>query len=323
MQRRTRLILLAVLLALCASAAIVFLRMKAPPAIAQLLPECDAIVFLNLKPVRAATHFDRNPSPRAPAFQQFIDATGIVPERDVDSAVFALHHMQDPSGPNGPTAFSEIFRGRFDSPRLTHYLASLASSQESYAGHILYSIPSEGRTLRVTLLDSDMIAASNMPTPEQIHSMLDRRRTSFFSPAGPSLLNARFGDVPALSSVWAIGQLALPLSAHGQLSAFGVALPLSAESTFVASLRFTTALHLRIDQMTRTDAEATQSVQSLTTLLLLLRNLQPTARSDEEVALRQFVESISIQQHGERASLTATIPPELLKHLDTLQPAAP
>jgi len=51
-----------------------------------------------------------------------------------------------------------------------------------------YSIASEGRTVRVAQIGYDMIAVSNTPTPEQIHSMLDRHRTAALPFAGSSLL---------------------------------------------------------------------------------------------------------------------------------------
>ena len=160
MRKRTAYTLLAVFALFCALAGALYLRQKAPPEAARLLPESDAIVFINLKPLRAATHFDQRPiSPNS--FQEFIQATGILPERDIDSVAFALHRMDNPNGPNGVVGFTEVFAVRFDRNRLTAYLASHSIGQETYAGRVIYAIPSEGRTVRVTLLGYDMVAASN------------------------------------------------------------------------------------------------------------------------------------------------------------------
>ena len=134
MRRRTRYSLLLMLALIVALAVALYLRQKAPPEVARLLPESDAIVYANVKPLRLATHFDRTVVKRSPEFQHFIDATGIVPERDLDEVAFALHRMDDPNGPNGPVAYSEVFEGRFDGDRLGRYLASIATAQESYAG---------------------------------------------------------------------------------------------------------------------------------------------------------------------------------------------
>ncbi len=320
MRKRTRFSLLAAFLILCLLAAAAYLRFKAPPEVARLLPESDAIVFLNLRPIRAATHFDRNPLPHSRSYQQFIDQTGVDFERDLDQVAFALHSMPNPDGPNGPVAFSEVFEGRFDAPRLTRYLAAHATAKEDYAGRTLYAVPSENRTLRVAILGYNLIAASNMPTPEQIHSILDRSRAAASPFTGSSLLGARFGDVPLFArDAWAIGHIGLPFATNGRISAMGLELPMPAEATFVASLHYTNALHLRIDQIARDDAEATQTTHTLNQLLTLARNLQqvqqPTPRTPDDVAIRQFMDSLAIVQHKDRATLTATIPTEALKHL--------
>ncbi len=307
-----------VAVALIAIAALAFyLHAKRAPRAARLLPEADAIVFLDVAPLRLATHFDRDPITRSPDFQHFIDATGIVPERDLDAAAFALHAMPNPHGPNGPVAFSEVFVGRFDSTRLARYLASIASAQESYAGHTLYDIPSDGRTLRVTQLDATTIAASNCPTPEQIHAILDRSRGSFVS--GPLLLSARYADVPAFSSAWAIGRIGLPFAEDGHVSVMGLGLPLASDTDFVASLRYTTQLHLRIEQLAPSEADAQQSSQALTGLLAVMRTLEPVpARTDSDRTLRDLTASIHIEQKKNRAILTADLPADLLKRLSQL-----
>src|SRR5271168_609358 len=149
MRKRTRYSLLLMLALMVALAVVLVLRKTAPPEAARLLPESDAIVYVNIKPLRAATHFDRSTITRTPYYQQFVDATGIVPERDLDVAAFALHRMDDPQGPNGPVGYSEVFEGRFDGERLTRYLATIATAKETYAGRDIFTVPvGEGRDIR-------------------------------------------------------------------------------------------------------------------------------------------------------------------------------
>src|ERR1700722_5615104 len=132
MRKRTRYSLLLMLALMAALAVVLVLRKAAPPEAARLLPESDAIVYANLRPLRAATHFDRTPVTRSPDYQHFVDATGILPERDLDAAAVALHRMDNPNGPNGPVAYSEVLEGRFDGARLNRYLAGIATAQEEY-----------------------------------------------------------------------------------------------------------------------------------------------------------------------------------------------
>ena len=347
MHNRTRYSLLLIFTLLAALAVALFLKKEAPPEVARLLPESDAIVYLNLKPIRSATHFDREWSKRpvalSPEYQHFIDATGIVFERDLDAVAFALHRMDDPNGPNGPVAYSEVFEGRFDGTRLAAYLASIAVAKENYAGHDIYTVPvalvevpskngpaQAVRLLRVTQLGYDTLAASNMPTAEQIHSILDRYRASASPFSGSSLLSARYHDVPLLSTAWAIGHIGLPFSENGKVSAFGLQLPLPEDTTFVASLRFTTSLRLRIDELLPTQADAEQSANALSALLQLFRSIQnmqaqlspgQQQSSPESSSVKQLLDSIKIFAQKDRATLTATVPLDILKQLTAATPA--
>ena len=314
MRSRTYAILFFALLAPVTLAAVFCLYSRTPPAIARLLPECDAIAFLDVATIRAATHFDRHPPNPSLDLKQFIDATGIVPERDLDQVAFAMNRMPNPSGPNGPVAFSEVLAGQFDTPRLTRYLSAQASSQQLYAHLTIYSIPSsQGYTDRVVLLDKRTLAASNAPTPEQLHAMIDRFHQTFTLYSASSLLAARYSDIPAFSPAWAVGQLGLPFAENGKLTLAGLELPVPADSTFIASLRFSEALHLRVDQLTDTEATAARTAQSLSNLLALFRRLQPPLGGNP--TLLHFLDSISIEPHSDRATLTATIPTNLLSNV--------
>jgi|SRR5437868_4711341 len=320
MRRRTRYSLLVVLALVLALAIAVWLRKTAPPEAARLLPESDAIVYVNLRPLRAATHIDRTPIVRSTDYQRFVDATGIVPERDLDAAAFALHRMDNPNGPNGPVAYSEVFEGRFDGAKLGHYLASIASSQEQYAGRTVYTIPIERRQLRIAQLGYDTIAASNMPTTEQIHAMLDRYRAAASPFSGSSLLAERYRDVPLLSFAWGIGHVGLPFSENGKISLFGLGLPLPEDTTFVVSLRAGVGrIHLRVEEIAPKDEDAAQSAEILGTLITLLQSVPPqvAAHSDkvDADAIRELAESLKVEQHKDRAVVTGSVPLDLLKKI--------
>jgi len=322
MRKRTRYSLLVALALVIALAVAVWLRKLAPPEAARLLPESDAIIYVNLKPVRALTHFDKNAVARSPEYQHFVDATGIVPERDVDAAAFALHRMDNPTGPNGPVAYSEVFEGRFDGERLAHYLSTIASSQEQYAGRTVYTIPVDGRTLRIAQLGYDTIAASNMPTTEQIHAMLDRYGAAASPFSGSSLLEARYRDVPLLSTAWGIGHVGLPFSEKGRIQIFGLGLPLPEDTTFVASLRpSVNRVHLRIEEIAPTDADAERSARILNSLVQLLQAIPPKlasrAQGSDAEAMRDFISSMKVEQHKDRAIVTANVPLDLLKRIAT------
>ena len=294
-----------------ALAVLILLRAKAPPEAARLLPESDAIVYVNLRPLRALTRWGEPeagvPPPRSRDLQAFVDATGIDPERDLDSAAFALHRMPDPHGPNGAVAYSEVFVGHFDGDRLRKYLQGLAGSKETYAGHEIFLIPVEGRTLRVTQLGYDTIAASNSPSPEQIHSMLDRARASALWRPGSSLLAARFHRVPLLSLAWGIGRIGLPFGQNGRLSVMGFELPVPVDTELVASLRYSGALHLRVEEMAPDALAAQHTADTVNNILGIVRGVASANQPHtlREVAMRDVLSSVSTAQHGKYAVLTA------------------
>lgn len=317
MRRRTQLTVLIVLAILLLLALAAFLRKEAPPEAARLLPESDGIVYFNLRPLRAYTHFERHSVPHDPAYQSFINATGFEFERDLDQAAFAVHRMPNPLGPNGPVAFSEVFIGHIDGKRVNTYLATIASSREEYAGHTIYEIPSQGRTVRVVLLGYDIVAASNTPTPEQIHSMADRYRTAALPFSGSSLLRQHYSEVPLLSLAWGIGKLSAPLS-RGGVRVLGFTIPLTLDTTFIASLRWIGALHLRIEEIAPTQAEATASADALSTFVTIGRaaeNNLPASMTNADV--RDLLNSTNIQHRDDRAVVTAILPVALVNKLVT------
>ena len=312
--RRTLWILAAVLLLLAVA---VFLRSKAPPEAARLLPESEGILYFNLKPAHAFIHKDLKPPQRAPDYQKFVDATGIDWEHDLDQVAIALHRMPDPSGPNGPVAYSMVLVGKLTGNRLNTWLEAHATSRESYAGHTIYTVPSDGRSARVAQIGYDMLAISNTPTTEQIHSMLDRHRTAGLPLPGSTLLQQHYHDVPLLALAWGVGQIGLPFSESGAIHIFGLALPLQDDSIIVASvtpsLPLAGSLNVKVEEIAPTEQTATSQAASLATLVTLARALSaPLARNTANNGLQELLKTATVTQHHNRVVVTATITPAQL-----------
>jgi hypothetical protein len=315
--RRTLWILAAVLLLLAVA---VFLRSKAPPEAARLLPESDGIIYINLKPVRAFLRKDLKPPRRVPEYQQFVDATGVDWERDLDQVAIALHRMPDPRGPNGPAAYSLVLVGNLTGKRLNAWLEAHTASRESYAGHTIYNVPSEGRTVRVAQIGYDMLAVSNYPTPEMIHSMLDRHRTAALPFAGSTLLTQHYHDIPLLSLAWGVGQIGLPFSESGAIHVFGFSLPLEDDSTIVASvtpaLSLGSALNVKVEEIAASDDVAASQAAALATLVTLARGFSASlAGNAANNGLRQVLKTAEVTQKRNRVVVTARLSPALLANL--------
>ncbi len=322
MNKRTRRTLQVVAAVLLLLAVAIFLRSKAPPEAARLLPEADGIVYVNLKPVRAFlrrdAHGELKPPTRDPEYQQFIDATGIDWERDLDEAAIALHRMDSPDGPNGPVAYSMVLVGKLTGPKLTDWLTSHAAGTETYAGHTVYSIPSERRTVRVAQIGYDMLAVSNYPTTEKIHSILDRHRTAALPFINSSLLAAHYHDVPLLSLAWGVGQIGLPFGESGTIHVLGLELPLAADSTIVASLSpglppglpmSSGLVHLRVEEIAPTDDDAARQTNTLKMLLDLVKMASgPLGDTAANRGFKQALKTAEVTQNRNRVVVKATLP---------------
>jgi len=316
MNRRTRRTLWIVASVLLFLAVAIFLRSKAPPEAARLLPESDGILYFNLNPVRVFLPKNPKPPERVQEYQQFIDAIGIDPERDLDEAAIALHRMADPNGPNGPVAYSMVLVGKITGKKLNAWLDAHAAARDSYAGHTVYSIPSEGRTVRVAQIGYDMVAVSNYPTPEMIHSMLDRHATAALPFANSTMLRQYYHEVPLLSPVWGVGQIGLPFSESGVINIFGFSLPLEPDSTIIASvtpaLSLGGALNVKVVEIAPSIGKAASQAETLNVLLILARGITtPLADNAANDSLKELLKTAEITQKRDRVVITATLTPSL------------
>ncbi len=71
----------------------VLLRKRAAPDAVRLLPESDAVLYINLEPIRLFTDLGKKPpKEREPQYEDFVQQTGFEFERDLDKAAFAIHY---------------------------------------------------------------------------------------------------------------------------------------------------------------------------------------------------------------------------------------
>ena len=324
MLRRRRRILIALVVILIGAAIgfAVWLRKKAPPDAVRLLPEIeDGVFYLNLKPLRVAGILKKTDSQREAEYEQFVRETGFEFERDLDQAAFAVH---GPGSAGGETRYSEIFVGRFDAARLEAYFKKLAKEVETYRDTAVYAVPHEGRTVRIAILGLDQVAVSNLGHAGPIHEIIDHYHSSAVPRGGPALVREHYRNVQLGSLAWFIGNV-------GKADVFrqppkGLDIPmvggLFGGSTVVASVRYTGAVHLKLEAFAPDKAEATNIRSNLQLLAAMITGAQGSTRpSDADV--KAFFESIKVEQEKERVVLTATLPEGFLKKVLTQPPTEP
>lgn len=332
--RRHLLIPLVVVLIAAAVALIVTLRKHAPPEAARLLPGADGFFYINLKWIRTFNAAGQLPPvSREPEYQKFVEETGFQFERDLDQAAFAIHYPQSwgngTSGSASEPRFSEIFVGKVDSGRLTAYLKKISSSIDDYRGFDIYNIPIESRTVRVAILSYDSVAVSNHPNPDVIRGILDRSRKLASPFGGPWLLRKFYRQVPLASLCFAILRVQ-PAEMNSLGGLGGWSLLFSKPAVAVISARYLRALHLRAEAFTGNEADAQAITEKAATFLSLFHAAEGSlGPQGTDADVKAFFDSLKVEQSGDRAILTATVPPGFIKKVlteapsDTIAPAAP
>ena len=327
-RRRALPIVLVVLLIAAAIALAVFLRRRAPPESARLLPGADAFVYVNLKEVRDTDSLGAlAPVTHDPEYDQFIRETGFQFERDLDAVAFAVHYPSSTPGAVNPASgnpaqdqarFSEVFVGHVDAERLVAYLRKLSRQQEVYRGVQVFVIPLEGRTVRAAFLGVREVAVSNTEGAQVIHGIIDRYKKLASPFAGPQLLRAYYKKLPPDSLAWAIisgSSEQLPASTPLFSTILGNEYrDLLSGAVILTSLHYEKAIQLRADAFCPSEDKASRLADRLGIFLELFRGMQSNVGQgvgDQDV--KKFFDSLRVEQQGNQAILTASVPVGFLK----------
>jgi len=303
--RRRLPIVFAVLLVAAAVALAVVLRKHAPPEPARLLPGADGFAYIDLQWMRRAGILsDLPPVPHDPEYEQFIQATDFQFERDLDEAAIAVHYLANSPQPR----FSEVFVGKIQGERLAAYLGKLASSVENYRSLNVYSIPLEGRTVRVAILGVDTVAVSNVDDPQVIHGIIERSRKLASPFGGPALLRQYYQHVPLASLAWAIFRIDPSTSFLGS-GPGTLAGSISQPAVLLASVRYLRALHFKAVAFTANLQEAKNVADRANTFLSLFHAAEiSTGEQGPDPDVKALFDSLQVEQQGSRAVLTASMP---------------
>lgn len=298
-------------------AAAIFLRSRAAPEAARLLPEADTILYFNLRPVRLATSFGNKQINHDPEYEEFVRKTGVQFERDLDEAAFAIHSNahQTTNSDEDSSRYSEVFVGRFNCEKLSDYLKKLSQSVEHYHAHDIYNIPHDNRTVRVSILAPNMVAASNTDDVRQIHHIADQYGKSALPFGGPELVRDFYSEVPFGSLAWFISDVPLRKSNIPSGWASQLVSQFLGGGVLVASLRYTTAIDLRADSFVSGE-QAKDVADHLNNLLAIYRRFDDSPHPGvQNPDLNAALDSIKIEAQSDRVSLTATLPRDLVAKL--------
>jgi len=333
MKRRKLTVFLAVLAVLIAIAAAVLLRKTAPPEPVRLLPEAQAYLYIDLKPLQTAGLLDKTPPVQVDAdYDQFVKETGFEFERDLREAAIAVHmptatSVPDPRHPS-ENRYSEVVAAHFDAQRVAAYLKKLSPNIEEYRGRDIYDIPREDRTVRVCVLAPDLVAVSNTNDASVIHGIIDRYHKLAYPFGGPSLIREHYRKLPFGTLAWAIAEIGPGSNQNTAVTlpgGFNLFFP--PDTILLSSIRYLTSIDLRFQALTSSDQGARRITDQLNAFLGVFHMLE-TQASGGDPDMNAFFDSIKVQQDDKKTELTASLPKGFLKKLLTepppeIQPPAP
>jgi hypothetical protein len=315
--RRTFPIILAVVVIAAAVTLAVQLRKHAPPEPARLLPGADAFFYLNLSAARRANSGKDLPAvSHDPEYERFIRETGFQFERDLDKAAFAIHYPSKwPGGGTGRSSpevrFSEVLEGKFQGERLTAYLRQITQSVENYHSVDIFTILLEGRSLRVAVLSSDSVAASNHDDPAVIQGIVDRSKRLASPFGGPLLLRQYYKHVQLASLAWVVARIdpASP-EAGGWNTVFTRPATLVVSASALNPLHpMAQAIHLRAEAFTSSSDEA-RAITDKANIFIAMTHAAETSVGSHgtDADVKALFDSLQIKQQGEHVVLTAAMP---------------
>ncbi len=318
--RRKLPILAGILLLAIAVAVVVFLRKHAPPEAARLLPQADGFIYVNLKHLRRAKVPAQLPQvSHDPEYEQFIQATGFQFEDDLDEVAFAIHY---PTRQQPEARYTEIFIGKIQGQRVRDYLHKIASSVDTYQSIEIYNIPMEDRVFRVAILGVDIVAATNLNDPRVMQGIITRSRKLASPFAGPALLRKYYKYVPISERYFPYASLAWsvfrvdPAAGPGGAGPFGLAILFSKPAVVVASVNHVAAVTFQAEAITDDEDEARRVADQVNGFLTMSRAAESAVgKAGPDPDIKEIFQSMQVKQRGDRATLTAKVPPSLIQKL--------
>jgi hypothetical protein len=298
--RRRKWLFLILFLAAVAVGLVVYNWIAPPPRAVRLLPEGNFLLYVNFSPA----HFldlGQLTNQTAPEYRDFVEQTGFHFEKDLDT--FAVSQV-NPN--NFDSESSAIFTGHFDQAKLTNYLKKLSRSTELYADKTIFSIPNEGHTVRACLVNAETVAVTNTPSPEPMHSIIDRSRNSYTGKA-PYLVDTYYHDVPFASLAWAMlrgpqgpGSVELPGN---------ITLDFMQNTVAVISLRYTGSIRVRGDFYSQSDTDAAHVKEALNTFVVFAKGFAGSENpggTDKDV--KAAFDSLKVEQNGKKTTFSIVVP---------------
>ena len=175
--------------------------------------------------------------------------------------------------------------------------------------------------MRAVILSYDSVAVSNHPDAGVIRGVIDRSRKLASPFGGPRLLRKFYREVPMASLSFAILRVQpAEMASLGGLGSWSLLFPKPAVA--VISARYIRALHLRAEAFTGSAADAQAITEKTAAFLSFFHAAEGSVGAQgTDADVKAFFDSLKVEQSGDRAVLTAVVPPGFIKKVLSEAPA--
>jgi hypothetical protein len=288
------------------------------PAAALALPgDSPVLIGLDVRKLTKSSFYQKQVSQsskaRLDAFKEIEEKTGLNPERDVDTVVFAGTRE---SGPKHGVA---LVMGRFDAEKLgTGMTQRKGVTSSPYKGTPLFSFADGDVKRSLAVLDASSIVLGEEPL---VQATIDNRGGGRTGLASNPALAARLARVRPGATFWMVGDASalkdMPASVPG--AGGGGAMTLPALQQIVISGDFDPQISVDIIGDTADDAGAKNLADMLRGFIAF-----GTVQAASKPELAGLATAFNVAQDKNQVTIAVRLPPELVEALQkTAQPAAP
>jgi hypothetical protein len=287
------------------AAAVTYHVIRRPAKAIYLLPDGNAIAYVTFTPFHYM-NLDTRRFDSDPEYREFVSQTGFHFEHDLDNVAFSARTSSELNGD-----VSAIMSGTFNKERLASYIQKQPGVQsESYGGKTIFASRQQNETLRICILDGKTVAFTAGPSPESMHSIIDRASGSGET---PSLLRDYYGDVPFGSVAWGIVRVP---DAGGQQGPGGLDLSFLKNSVMIVSARYTGSVRFRTEFISDNQTDATHLFQAVNGLVAFGRAAVGAENPESpEKDVKALIDGIQLQQNGNRVVLNLVVPQETIQKI--------
>jgi len=186
---------------------------------------------------------------------------------------------------------------------------------DRYDGTEIFVIPREDRTVRISILDSRIVAVTNSTSADPIQRIIDRFHRRQAARA-PDFVRRNFDRVPLGAIAWAIARMnsgpdqgVLPLPG-------GIEFKVPYNTEVIASVRVLSSLELRAEAKLKDEAAAQRLSNEIGTYLTLFNAVEMavgTKGADADV--KQLFQNLKLERDKERVIVSAQVPLRFLQKL--------